>query len=83
MSYIFHLHIPFLYKISYYATKDRSEFFSECFVMYERNKEKLPKYIIDMINEYLIQGNDLTSGLEKLINLIIEQGRIIPFSNLT
>lgn len=37
--------------ISYYARKNRKEFFAEAFVMYKLNKEKLPDYITHMIEE--------------------------------
>lgn len=40
--------------------------------------DKLPAYesksIIDMINSYLIQGNELTEGISKIVDAIISQG---------
>ena len=38
-----------IYKISKYAKTDCWEFFSESFVIYRFEKDKLPEYIIDMI----------------------------------
>lgn len=43
--------------------------------------DKLPahesKRIVDMINYYLLQGNTITEGMNKLINGIIEQGYLV------
>lgn len=40
-------------KISYYARKNRKEFFAEAFVIYKYGKEKLPDYITQMIEEVI------------------------------
>ena len=40
-------------KISYYARKNRKEFFAEAFVIYKSGKEKLPEYITQMIEEVI------------------------------
>lgn len=42
-----------IYKISRYANTDIDEFFAECYAIYERGVEKLPKYINNMIKEVL------------------------------
>lgn len=42
-----------VYSISQYASSSVEEFFAEVFVMYNEEKEKLPKYIIEMVEEVL------------------------------
>lgn len=57
--------------------KDYEEGERRLFMLYESYKS-LPIYesksIIDTINGYLMKGNKLTHGMEKLIKLVIEQG---------
>ena len=57
--------------------KDYEEGERRLFMLYESYKS-LPTYesklIIDTINGYLMKGNKLTHGMEKLIKLVIEQG---------
>ena len=57
--------------------KDYEEGERRLYMLYE-SFDALPNYesksIIDTINGYLIQGNKLTDGMEKLVELIIEQG---------
>ncbi|MBO7612926.1 MAG: hypothetical protein J6S81_03815 [Treponema sp.] len=40
-------------KISYYARRNRKEFYAEAFVMYKLGKEQLPAYIVKMIEEVM------------------------------
>lgn len=40
-----------IYNISKYSSKDYHEFFAECFAIYERGLEKLPRYVNNMIIE--------------------------------
>mgnify|MGYP000408970131 FL=1 len=57
--------------------KDYEEGERRLFMLYESYKS-LPTYesksIINTINGYLMKGNKLTHGMEKLIKLVIEQG---------
>lgn len=57
--------------------KDYAEGERKLYMLFESAKV-LPacdaKFIIDMINYYLDQDNELTEGMDKLINQIIEQG---------
>ena len=42
-----------IYGISEYASSEMHEFFAETFVMYRFEKDKLPSYIIEMIEKVI------------------------------
>lgn len=47
-----------IYNISKYASTNGKEFFAESFVLYELDREKLPTYIIDVIEEVIRYGKN-------------------------
>ena len=61
----------------FWIKKDYAECERRLFILYE-SYDALPvreaKDIIDMINAYLMQGNLLTTGMDKLVRMIMEQG---------
>lgn len=45
-----------IYNISKYAAKNSHEFFAETFAIYDIGREKLPKYIVEMLEEVIEYG---------------------------